>query len=208
MMRYALAYAAVGWLVSPAVASGEKKSYKSAKYSNGARWGATTDPAQIRADFARWPDANIAVVCGPDSGIFVVDVDTKEGHGVDGFAALNELQAKHGRLPDTLTSISPSDSPHYYFNYPAGIRIANSEGDIGPGIDVRGDGGMVLAPPSLRPGKGRYRWLHRAPVADAPPWLIKLAQKPKPTISERALASIRPIVLDCQSGAYGRAAQS
>ena len=57
-----------------------------------------------------------------------------------------------------------------------GSSITNSSNWVGPGIDVRGEGGMVLAPPSTRKD-GTYRWLNDLPIADAPLWLIELARK-------------------------------
>src|SRR4051794_4018165 len=111
--KAALDYAARGWHVFPAP-PGKKKSYKSAKYSNGRRWGATTDADEIRRDFERWPDANVGIATGVDSGIFVVETDTITGHGVDGEASLRELQATHGPLPETREAESPSGSRHRY----------------------------------------------------------------------------------------------
>src|SRR5262249_49884146 len=84
------------------------------------------------------------------------------------------LEAEHEPLPDTLMSESPSGSRHRYYNYPKGIEIGNSTSGIAPGIDVRGEGGMVIAPPSVR-GDGVYRWLNDEPIADAPQWLIAAA---------------------------------
>jgi Bifunctional DNA primase/polymerase, N-terminal/Primase C terminal 2 (PriCT-2) len=170
----ALAYATFGWFVFPAHSSGAKKSHKAAEFSNGRAWGATTNAVQIQRDFARWPNANIGIVTGPMSSIFVVEADTPEGHDVDGIASLKQLEAEHGALPETLMAISPSGSPHRFFNYPPGVTIKSSTSRIGTGIDVLGDGGMVVAPPSIRPGKGVYRWLNAAPIADAPQWLIEL----------------------------------
>src|SRR5664279_200608 len=95
MVDHALAYAARGWHVFPAHSSGEKKSHKSAQFSNGRAWGATTNATQIKTDFARWPHANIGIVTGPSSGFFVVEADTPEGHDVDGVASLQQLEAKH-----------------------------------------------------------------------------------------------------------------
>ena len=86
----ALAYASQGWLVFPAP-RGEKKSHKSAEYSNGRRWGATADPDEIRDDYARWPLANIGIPTGAENALWVLDVDTKEGHGIDGIASLQAL---------------------------------------------------------------------------------------------------------------------
>src|SRR5277367_2433386 len=84
---HALCYAGqMNWVVFPAP-PGKKKSYKSALYSGGRNWGATRDPDEIRGDFERWPDANIGIVCGEESGIFVVEADTLDGHDVDGIAS-------------------------------------------------------------------------------------------------------------------------
>jgi hypothetical protein len=113
-------------------------------------------------------------VTGPKSSIFVVEADTPEGHDVDGIASLRALEATHGALLATLMAESPSGSLHYYLNYPPGVTIRNSTSKIGTGIDVLGDGGMVIAPPSRRPGRGTYRWLNANAIADAPQWLLAL----------------------------------
>lgn len=174
----ALNYAKRGWKVFPAlIEDGKKKSHKAAKYSNGERWGATTDLNEIRHDFARWHAELIGIPTGPEQGFFVVEADTPKGHDVDGIATLRALEAKHGPLPDTLMAESPTGSLHYYFNWPPKGTISNSASRIGPGIDVRGQGGMVLGPPSVRPGVGKYRWLNQNAIADAPPWLIRLTVK-------------------------------
>jgi hypothetical protein len=153
---------------------GEKKSHKAARFSGGRPWGATKDPDEIRRDFERWPDANVGVVCGEISGIFAVDVDTVDGHDKDGFASLALLEATHGKLPATAQAESPSGSVHYYFRHP-GFRVKNSESEVAPGIDIRGDGGMVIAPPSVK-GAGSYTWRNALPIADAPQWLLDLVK--------------------------------
>jgi Bifunctional DNA primase/polymerase, N-terminal len=90
--------------------------------------------------------------------------------------------------------ISPSGSIHRYFKHPAGgIKIKCSSSEIGPGIDVKGDGGMVLAPPTVRSGVGEYRWLNNNPIAPMPDWLIELTGEQQPkrlTIRERATAAV------------------
>jgi hypothetical protein len=107
-----------GWHVFPGKIVGKtKKSYKSGKDSNGARWGATNDVAEIRRDFQRWPKALIGIPTGEHNGFFVLETDTKKGHGVDGIAGLKQLEKKHGRLPETLMAASPSNSVHRYFKY-------------------------------------------------------------------------------------------
>jgi Bifunctional DNA primase/polymerase, N-terminal/AAA domain len=191
-----------GWSVFPAPA-GQKKSHKSAKHSGGRKWGMTTDADEIRRDFEQWPDANVGVVCGAVSGIFVVEADTMAGHGVDGIASLTALEAEHCALPDTLQAMSPSGSIHYYFKHP-GFDIKNSASAIASGVDVRGDRGMVVAPPSVKPGNGAYTWRNNLPIADAPQWLLEriIAGKEEPepdeesepelSISQRAAALVRP----------------
>jgi hypothetical protein len=154
---------------------GEKKSYKSAKFSNGVAWGATTDANQIKRDWRRWPDANPALPTDDDK--FVVDSDTAAGHGHDGEASLAALEAQHGRLPPTLMAQTPSGGVHRYFRPPPGVKIKNSESELGPGIDIRGHGGMVLAPPAQKPGVGVYRWLNDLPIAAAPDWLVALCKQ-------------------------------
>jgi hypothetical protein len=169
----ALAYAASGLLIFP-VPRGEKKSHKSAEHSNGRKWGATADPDEIRRDYSRWPNANVGIPTGAENAVWVLEVDTNEGHGVDGLASLQALIDKHDALPPTLQAASPSGSLHFYFNWPDRV-ITNSASKIAPGIDVRGEGGMVLAPPSVKIPVGVYSWKSNAAIADAPDWLVDLA---------------------------------
>lgn len=200
----ALHSAARGWHVFPAVIEGgSKKSHKSAQHSDGRKWGATTDADEIRRDFARRPEALLGIVTGPKSGFFVIEADTLDGHGVDGIGNLRDLIARNGDLPNTVEAESPSGSRHLYFRWPDGAEIRNSAGKIAPGIDVRGDGGMVIAPPSYRADKGAaYRWINPPDlfdVADCPVWLMDLATKPKARLSERAA----PGGLRLDTGAQG-----
>jgi hypothetical protein len=160
-----------GWFIFPAPPGG-KLSYLS-KDDNGNRWGATNDPAVAKQYFEDHPRAGIGIACG-ESGIFVVEADTIKGHGVDGLASLQQLQAQHGILPTTLMAQSPSGSVHYYFNKPTDLIVRNSTSALAPGIDVRGDGGMAIAPPTVRPGVGAYEWLNDNPIADAPTWLLDM----------------------------------
>ena len=171
-----------GWTVFPAEwrpskKGGLKKGLKAARFSNGQRWGSTRDVVEIVTDWLRWPQANLGVVCGPDSGIWVVEIDIKPDEGVDGGAACRWRGWKKStcKLPDTLMAVTPSGSIHRYFNWPRdGRDIRNSASKLGRGIDVRANGGMVIAPPSMRDGR-RYRWINEATIADAPEWLIAAA---------------------------------
>jgi hypothetical protein len=190
ILAAALAYAGRGFAVFP-VPPDSKKSYKSAKYSNGARWGASSDPAEVRRDFTHWPNARIGIPTGAVNGIVVVETDTIEGHGIDGAALLAKLEADHGALPDTLTACSPSGSLHRYFLHPGrDIRIKTTASVIGSGVDVRGDGGMVIAPPSVNLDGRAYRWINKLPVVAMPRWLVELTRDKPPSISQRAVAAI------------------
>jgi hypothetical protein len=109
--------------------------------------------------FNRHPRASIGVPAGRESGFFVLDVDS--------LAALEKLEKEHGKLPVTLMVRTPSGGLHIYLEYVEGIT--NSPGDLPKGLDVRGQGGYVLVPPS--PG---YEIESRAPIAEAPEWLLDL----------------------------------
>ncbi len=114
---------------------------------------ATTDPDQIRGWFARWPHANIGIATGRESGIFVLDVDPKH----DGLTSLDALR-KEIDLPPTLTVRTGSGGLHLYYRYPEGTLIKNMTSSLGAGLDIRGEGGQVVAPPSLHVSGKRYEW--------------------------------------------------
>jgi hypothetical protein len=172
MLEAALGYAARGWLVFP-VPPGSKRSYKSAEHSGGRAWGKTRDAEEIKRDWRRWPRANIGLPTGPESGFIVLETDTiAGGHKADGRASLAALEAELGPLPVTRTAATPSGSVHRYFRHP-GVKVT-SRSNVAPGVDVKGDGGMVVAPPS-RKGDDAYVWLDEGPLAALPDaWLAWL----------------------------------
>lgn len=168
------------WAVFPAP-PGEKKSYLSAEHSDGRRWGATHNLDEARRIFDKYTDANIGIPTGAISNVFVVEADTLDGHAVDGIASLAALQVAHGVFPPTLQAESPSGSVHYYFLHP-GFDVKSSASALAPGVDVRGDRGMVIAPPSVRLGRGAYRWLNGLAPATAPAWLLAMVASTKKTV--------------------------
>jgi hypothetical protein len=105
---------------------------------------ATTDPDTIRRWWRRFPEAGIGIPSGAASDIIVIDVDQKNGK--DGSVALAELTARLGPLPPTWTATTPSNGRHLWFKNPGNIRCSN--GKLGIGLDVKGDGGYIVAPPS------------------------------------------------------------
>jgi bifunctional DNA primase/polymerase-like protein/primase-like protein len=127
---------------------------------------ATVSHDQITAWWTEQPDCNIAIATGAVSKIFVVDVD-----GPDAAFELQRLN-----LPATVEAAT-ARGKHLYFKYPS-TPIRNTAGKIAPGIDTRGDGGYVLAPPSIHPSGARYRWTGARTVAAAPDQLIaKIAER-------------------------------
>ncbi len=145
---------------------------------------ATTDPTQIRAWWTKWPDANIGMPTGAVSGIDVLDVDAKTG----GRKTIADLEAEHGSA-DSLTVETGGGGLHLWYTHVEGVR--NRAGML-PGLDVRGDGGYVVVPPSIHPNGTAYRWLHGigpdfAPVAPWPAWLLKIVL-PAPRLASTAPA--------------------
>jgi hypothetical protein len=142
-----LAYREAGWSVVPAAIAEKRALVRWRQYQQ-----TPASPEQL-AEWARhWPRCNWALITGRLSGVVVVDIDIHH-HGDH---ALAELEQRHGDLPWTAVVETPSGGWHIYLRHPGG-RIANSASRIGLGIDVRGDGGLALLPPSHRPD-GCYRW--------------------------------------------------
>ncbi|MBP1806917.1 bifunctional DNA primase/polymerase [Rubellimicrobium aerolatum] len=113
---------------------------------------------------------NLAVATGQRSGVFVLDVDGEKGRG-----ALADLEAAHGPLPATLTTLT-RNGRHLYFQHP-GRPVRNSQAKLGSGLDIKGDGGAAMLPPSVHPSDRitRYAWSDAAvPIAPAPEWLVDL----------------------------------
>src|SRR5262249_31237630 len=132
---------------------------------------ATRDPDQIRAWWQQDTNFNIGIATGDRSGVFVVDIDNE-----DGFAALTKL----GVMPDTVAAVT-ANGEHFYFKMPT-CDLRNSVRKIAAGVDIRANGGYVLAPPSIHPSGKRYVWDvdSAGTFADAPDWLLdKLTDRPR-----------------------------
>jgi hypothetical protein len=156
----ARAYAARGWSVIPVQPRGKRPIVAWREFQQ-----RIAGEDEIARWFGHWPDANVAIVTGRISGIVVVDVDTRHG-GPDSVA---DAERRHGRLPATVESATGGGGRHLYYAHP-GTPMANRVAML-PGVDLRGDGGCVVAPPSVHPSGRRYAWVaQRAPgeVALAP----------------------------------------
>jgi hypothetical protein len=133
---------------------------------------ATTDCIRINSWWDRVPELNIGIATGSVSGFFVLDVD-----GDNGEAALQKLEHEHGALPATVEAIT-GKGRHCYFKVSKHELVKNSAGQIAPGLDVRGDGGYVIAPPSIHITGKPYCWSVDSTdsLADAPEWLLEKAR--------------------------------
>lgn len=163
MIDAALAYAARGWSVIPMQPHGKRPLVAWRGFQQ-RRAGET----EIADWFRRWPDANVGLVTGQVSGLVVVDVDLRHG----GPASVDEAEAAQGPLQATVEAITGGGGRHLYYAHPG--RWTSNRVAIRPGIDVRGDGGCVVAPPSVHPSGRCYAWrAGRAPgeigLAELPP---------------------------------------
>lgn len=199
----ALAYARRGWAVFPCKVRGKAPATK-----NGLK-DATNDPAVIRGWWREHPRANVAVVTGAAAGLFVLDVDVDPVKGEDGGASLAELERAHGSLPATAEQLTPRGGRHLLFRHPGG-KVKNSAKQLGAGLDVRGDGGYIIAAPSVHPNGGRYDWSptghpDQVQIAAAPAWLLELVtDKARPraqTAARKPRSTVEPA-----AGGYARKA--
>jgi hypothetical protein len=185
LLLSALALAARGWHVFPCAPGGKRPALR-------VNWQelATTDPGRIRTWWARQP-YNIAISCGP-SGLVVIDLDVpcdtrpggalEDGLLISGVGKFAELCRHYGQPypPGTFSVSTPSGGCHLYFTAPAS-NVRNSAGRLGPLIDVRADGGYVLAPGS-RTGQRAYTVSDATPPAPLPVWITGLLEDgPTPT---------------------------
>jgi hypothetical protein len=131
---------------------------------------ATRDAERIDRWWRSIPELNIGIATGAASGIFVLDIDGEDGEG-----SLFKLESEHRMLPRTVEAIT-GKGRHCYFRLGEHGSVRNSARQIGAGLDVRGDGGYVIAPPSIHPSGRSYTWSVDAAgeFADAPDWLHTL----------------------------------
>lgn len=110
---------------------------------------------EVREWWTKWPEAGIGLATGSISNLVVVDLDARSGADMD-----------LSKWPETYTVSSPGGA-HLYFTHP-GKPVKNSAGKLGPGIDVRGDGGFIIAPPTIRGDGGEYVTAYDAVLAPYP----------------------------------------
>lgn len=181
--------AAYGWPVFPvyepskdgACACGKADCDDRGKHPRVTGWqeAATTDKTKIRRWQRQWPETNAGLPTGARSGVVVLDIDPRHG----GDESLADLERQHGPLPETPRALTGGGGEHRFFAHPGSdVRIRNRTGLL-PGIDVRGDGGYVVAPGSHHVSGGAYEWDAGAhpddmPLAPLPHWLLALLVEP------------------------------
>lgn len=156
---------------------------------------ATKDSVVVADYWARWPDANIGIATGP-SDLVVIDIDPKNG-GDESFAI---LRGELGSAAfETVTALTGGGGEHYYFRV-GEKRFRNSAGKVlGDGIDVRADGGYVVAPKSVHASGRSYAWeagfgIHEHSIMPIPPALeLKLSQRKTQITGERPDVEIIPL---------------
>lgn len=195
----ALEYARQGWPVFPC------NIQKKPMTKNGFK-DATTDEQAIRQWWSKTPAPSIGIATGSASGLLVLDVDFPDGPD-----SLLRLEEENGPLPATLEQRTGSRGRHLIFKNPVGITIKNSAGKIAPNLDIRCEGGYVIAPPSrgwnskagCETGT-QYEWVNDHPIAEAPDWLIDMLRVEKKPNSKARERPATPELTKCSK--YGLAA--
>jgi putative DNA primase/helicase len=160
-LEAALEYARRGWHVFPVFEPtadggcscgnyGCERQGKHPRISGGFKK-ATTDAKQIQKWWKQWPSANIGIATGMVSGFWVLDVDPRNG----GRESLARLEEEHHELPETRTVLTGGGGYHFYF---ASDGQKARTRKLAPGVEVKGEGGYVVAPPSLHVHGKRYQW--------------------------------------------------
>lgn len=157
MLEHALKLASFGLAVFPVEERGKKPVFKSWQEH------CTTDPEAVKTIWSRNPQYNIGIATGSKSGgLLVVDVDN---HDADGASSLNEWEQEHGALPETATVITGSGGVHYYYRSTEKIH---GRTNVLPGVDIRAEGNLIVAPPSIHPNGNAYTWEISAELGDVP----------------------------------------
>ena len=146
ILEHALRYVLLGWRVFPLLPGSKRPAIEA--WPNQA----TVDRITLNQWFNGEP-RNLGIATGAGSCLLILDVDPRHG----GDETLAKLVDTHGPLPDTVECLTPSGGFHSYFRYPRNVAIRNSAGKLGPGLDIRAEGGYVVAPPSTLNGR-RWEW--------------------------------------------------
>ena len=132
---------------------------------------ATDDLTKVKSAWKRLPNLNIGIVTGKENGIVVVDID-----GDIGKETWRNLIRQHEYKSKTL-KITTCKGCHLYFKYPSALRVINNRVRFVDGIDIRADGGYIVAAPSVHPSGKKYqvdRPIDFSELEELPNWLLQL----------------------------------
>ncbi len=150
-------------------------------------------PDDVAAQWSGWrADHNVGIATGEPSGFWVLDIDPENG----GTESAARLTSEHPEMFDpTIVVITGSGGWHYYFAMPD-FPVGNSRGRLKdyPGIDVRGTGGQVVAPPS-RTDKGGYRLASNSAdtIGQAPAWMLDMIRPVERATADVEQAEATPV---------------
>ncbi|WP_207647317.1 bifunctional DNA primase/polymerase [Parasporobacterium paucivorans] len=151
-MKFALSYIEQGFSIVPLESRSKSRFLTEHGFND-----ASKDREQVIKWFQRWPNANIAIATGEKSkGLIVLDFDLKPDLDINGLDYLREWERQNGELPPTIEVISASGGTHLY--YQSDLVVDSTQGlfDSTSGVDIRGEGGCIIAPPSIGPSGKRY----------------------------------------------------
>lgn len=176
LLSYNLALIPVAWPIKGGCGCGKPDCKASGKHPLIPDWPNkwTQDINQIDKWLRRWPNMNMGIVTGYPSGVVVLDVD-----GPEGAESLRKLEGKYGPLPDTWEAITGGGGRHICFKCLANVSELKNAVKFLPGLDIRADGGMVVAPGSLHASGAFYEWelLHHpaeVELTEMPDWLFTI----------------------------------
>jgi hypothetical protein len=177
-LNHALTYAERGWRVIP-IKPGEKRPPIAAWQT-----AATTNPDTITQWWTGpYRNHGVGIATGEESGLFVIDIDLNDQK--DGYHTIEQLEQQHSPLPAGPRALTGSGGLHIFLTNPPGITIRNDAGKkLGHGIDIRGEGGQVVAAPTIHPNGNTYQWLDGSddmPIPEPPNWLLNLLADTTPT---------------------------
>ena len=177
MLSVALAYLQCGWSVVPQSTGAKKPCVRWKPFQE-----CLPTEAQLRSWFREWPSAGLAVVLGPISELFVIDVDGEEAH--------RALVQRLGHEPRAPKAISGSGKPyryHLFFRHPE-VQTKDQATPWHPSLEFRGHGGIVVIPPSLHKSGNRYAWAFGRSLDE-----LRIPKVPAPVLSALKEAITRPM---------------
>ena len=185
LLKAALEYAGNGWAVfpvhgiEPAGSCDCKRTDCTSPGKHPCVAGGFKSAAQDQQQIEQWwqkdSTSNIGIRTGEESGIVVLDIDERSG----GCDSLLKLQEKYDELPPSVMVVTGGGGAHIYFKHP-GFKVKSRSQAFGseyPGLDIKGDGGYVVAPPSNHASGKCYKWNHQGDLPDIPDWLLPLIKE-------------------------------